>query len=458
MRVAIVGGGIAGCGVALALQRLGIDFVLFEKRSSLVSGPPMCHLHAGGNLYPDIDDAQRLQLLQESLQLMRLFPQAIDYRPTIIAVPKRDSNDPKELAKRARTLQKEYAKLCQKDPSFCLLGDPKEYLKEYDKASLLALASRSQPTSPRCSDDWMIPFAKEVDLELLKFPVLLVQEFGLNVFRIAATAKILLHNADIRLNTKVTHIQKENTYRLCFIQNGKSYQEEFDYLINAAGFESGSIDEELGYHRERFVEFKAAYVTSWQSPYRWPEVIFLGTRGTKEGMGQFTPYAGGYFQLHAMSEDITLFKDGLAKSKTSPQPQLNRRFLAMIEDNWPKETIQERTKRAIMHLSYFLPNFKEAIPAAKPLYGAQQIPGSDPSLRAAEVSFEKKYARCEIVKASSIVAMAQAIVENMGIAQPIPIDSPKVDPKLLDKEAQNIAKERGYPESMGLLAYPFLNE
>jgi AmmeMemoRadiSam system protein A len=35
--------------------------------------------------------------------------------------------------------------------------------------------------------------------------------------------------------------------------------EEFDYLINAAGFESGIIDEKLQINRERFVEFKAAW-------------------------------------------------------------------------------------------------------------------------------------------------------------------------------------------------------
>ena len=47
----IIGGGIAGSTIALKLSQIGIKSILFEAGSSLVNGPPMCHLHAGGNLY-----------------------------------------------------------------------------------------------------------------------------------------------------------------------------------------------------------------------------------------------------------------------------------------------------------------------------------------------------------------------------------------------------------------------
>jgi len=49
--VGIVGGGVAGSTIALSLAKLGINSVLFEASSSLINGPPMCHLHAGGALY-----------------------------------------------------------------------------------------------------------------------------------------------------------------------------------------------------------------------------------------------------------------------------------------------------------------------------------------------------------------------------------------------------------------------
>ena len=58
-KIAIVGGGIAGVSAALHLAQCDeLHITLFEKENSFVSGPPMCHLHAGGNLYREIDDAQ----------------------------------------------------------------------------------------------------------------------------------------------------------------------------------------------------------------------------------------------------------------------------------------------------------------------------------------------------------------------------------------------------------------
>ena len=61
-----------------------------------------------------------------------------------------------------------------------------------------------------------------------------------------------------------------------------------------------------------------------------------------------------------------------------------------------------------------MPAFKNASITSKPLFGAQQIPGDDASLRAAEVSFDgETYARCEIVKASSVLSMADAITKKL---------------------------------------------
>ena len=52
--VGIIGGGVSGVVVALHLAELGIDNLLLDQKGNVVNGPPFCHLHAGGNLYPDI--------------------------------------------------------------------------------------------------------------------------------------------------------------------------------------------------------------------------------------------------------------------------------------------------------------------------------------------------------------------------------------------------------------------
>ena len=89
--IAIIGGGIAGSTSALHLAEIGLNVVLVEKSPSLVSGPPICHLHAGGNLYRDISADQCIELLKQSIDSVRLYPHTINRRPTVIAVPKSDS-------------------------------------------------------------------------------------------------------------------------------------------------------------------------------------------------------------------------------------------------------------------------------------------------------------------------------------------------------------------------------
>ena len=89
--VGIIGGGVSGVVIALQLAELGIDSVLFEQKGSVVNGPPFCHLHAGGNLYPDISDEQCRTLMKQSIEMARLFPQSIDERPTFISGPKTGS-------------------------------------------------------------------------------------------------------------------------------------------------------------------------------------------------------------------------------------------------------------------------------------------------------------------------------------------------------------------------------
>lgn len=267
----------------------------------------------------------------------------------------------------------------------------------------------------------MIPVAKNLDLDTVKYPLVMVQEYGLNIFRIASTVALSLkkiENARTLLKTKVMKVSKDrenNRFKIAYSSDKLVKEEEFDFLINAAGFRSGDIDDMLGLHRERLVEFKAAYVSKWEScDAIWPEIIFHGKRGTPKGMAQFTPYPNGYFQLHGMTNDITLFDDGLVTSSgESAQPKLNKKFINKIDKSWKFSDVKKRTKLAIEHVSKFIPAFSEGEISSKPLYGAQQIPGKDATLRASDVSFVGNYARCEIVKASSVLSMADDITREL---------------------------------------------
>ncbi|NKQ41919.1 MAG: FAD-dependent oxidoreductase [Sulfurovum sp.] len=469
-KIAIIGAGAAGATAALYLGQLGLDVTLYERESSIINGPPFCHLHAGGNLYREISDQQCIDLLRQSIDFLRYYPFVVDYRPTVIAVPIGDKGTAIQLIPRLKLLKNEYQKLIDADSSNKVLGESENYYKLYSKDEILKLSKKDTVTTPKNSDEWMIAVAKNIDLNKVQFPLVLVQEYGLNLFRLGGGLTTLLEkmkNIDVKLNTTITHIKTNDRGWQIRYQNADTEStNQYDYLINAAGFRTGEIDDMLGLTCQRMVEFKAAYVTKCDTKGTlWPEIIFHGKRGTPEGMAQFTPYPDGHFQLHGMTTDITLFEGGLVSSQSNyVQPKLHSIFVAKIEKGWQPQIVKERTKAAIKHLSKFIPNFATANLASKPLYGAQQIPGFDPELRVAEVSFPiERYARCEIVKVSSIIDMMDAIVDNMKKTEYLPKETSRVrslehlqyiSEDEINKRAVEMCKLRDYPQELAGLTVP----
>ncbi|MCK6263895.1 FAD-dependent oxidoreductase [Vibrio sp. ZSDE26] len=465
VKAAIIGGGVSGSTAAVHLSELGISVALLEKGDSLVNGPPICHLHAGGNLYREISSKQCLELLEQSITTVRLFPHTVNRRPTVIATPMADSGDPEQVLNRLDDIKHCYEALIAQDGRNEVLGKPCNYFKSYTKSDLLHLQSRAQPSSPESFDDWIIPFAQHANLDSLKYPVIAVQEYGWSVFRLAASAALILDKVatcEVMTNSALIRAQYDELGWLLTYQDshGEPQQIRAEYLINACGYQTGSVDDEADYSRDRMVEFKAAYLTKWDScNQEWPEVIFHGPRGTPQGMAQLTPYANGVFQLHGMTEDITLFKDGLVSStRSSAQPVLPSRLLGKISSGWPDEVMSERTSKAIHHMGQFIPSFDNAKMVAKPLFGAQQIPGNDATLRSTDVSFESQnYARIEVVKGSSALEAAKKLVShwqlslpnNDSIEEQHPV-SLSLDYQQVEEKARQLADERAYPQELAL--------
>ncbi|WP_370643759.1 FAD-dependent oxidoreductase [Photobacterium sp. TLY01] len=479
LKIGVIGGGMAGSTIALRLAEQGFSVNLFEEGPGLVNGPPICHLHAGGNLYRDISDEQCLKLLKQSVDTLRVYKHSANIRPTVIAVPQQDPGHPDLLLPRLALLEQHYKELVQADPANAVLGNPDEYFRLYYRDDMERLAQREMPDQATAPDDWMVPVAKHLDLDHFKFPIVLVQEYGVSVFRLAATVTLgldALPNSQVRTHTKVTHIEQDSqtrkwqiTYRCSESDNGDmgSQTVDVDYLINACGYRTGTVDDMAHYKRKRMVEFKAAYVTRWDdSKAEWPEIIFHGQRGTPQGMAQLTPYPDGYFQLHGMTEDITLFKGGLVSSnEQSAQPDLHPVYKNMLRNGWQPSDIEQRTKRAIAHIAKHLPAYKTARVGGPPLFGAQQIPGENPSLRTADVSFDGyHYARTEIVKASSALTAADLIIQKLvddglisaeqgGLTLPLEARFPvtqQLDSGTITRKAESLAKARQFPVALAL--------
>jgi hypothetical protein len=487
-KVGILGGGTAGATIAIRLAALGLETYLFEKKTSLIDGPPMCHLHAGGNLYREIPDEDCVALLKQCIDILRLYPYSIDVRPTVFAVPTRDGGLPEDLLPRLEILTAAYRELIAQDPNNKVLGEPEDYYQLYSHERLLELSERAQVAVPSCVDEWVIPVAKYLDLNKVKFPLIVVQEYGWNIFRLAASAQLALEeydNAHVFTNTKVQQVlpvdctdcsnanHHVNKWRIDYQQQNDEQQAEnqpasieVDYLVNACGFRTGVIDDMVGVNVTRMVEFKSSYITHWgEAGGQIPEIIIYGERGTPEGMAQLTPYPNGYFQIHGMSKSITLFDDGLvASTKDSAQPRLSAQYLHYIDDGWDKAPLQARSQQSIDYVAEFVPTFSSADTVGNALYGGQQIPGKDDTLRVADVSLYANlhYARAENVKASSTLIAADEIVNQLIeldlLADDLSDEQQRYshnwtylahnDSATVDNLAQLLAKQRGFPIAM----------
>ena len=494
-RVGILGGGTAGATIAIRLAALGLETYLFEKKKSLIDGPPMCHLHAGGNLYREIPDEDCVALLKQCIDILRLYPHTIDVRPTVFAVPTRDEGLPEDLLPRLDILTEAYRDLIAQDANNKVLGEPENYYQLYSHEQLIELSQRKQIAVPSTVDEWMIPVAKYLDLNKVKYPLIVVQEYGWNIFRLAASAQLALEgydNAHVFTDTQVQRVvavectdctnanHHVSKWRIDYQSNQQASKQdskqdsitdavsgiEVDYLVNACGFRTGIIDDMVGIEVTRMVEFKSSYITHWDDAGgQIPEIIVYGARGTPEGMAQLTPYPGGYFQIHGMSKFITLFDDGLvASTKDSAQPKLPPQYLHYIEDGWDKAPLQARSQQSIDYVAEFLPTFNSARTIGNALYGGQQIPGEDDTLRVADVSLYPNlhYARAENVKASSTLIAADEIVEQLAQIGIVELESSinhkryshewqylaHNDRTAIDSLARTLATERGFPLAM----------
>ena len=208
-RVGIIGGGTAGATIAIRLAALGLETYVLEKKKSLIDGPPMCHLHAGGNLYREIPDEDCIDLLKQCIDIARLYPYTIDVRPTVFAVPKRDDDSPEDLFPRLNKLVKAYSELVEQDSANKVLGEPEHYYQLYSYEQMLKLAKQKQVAKPTSLDEWMIPVAKHLDLDKLKFPLIVAQEYGWNIFRLSASAQLALaqyKHAHVLTSTSVKNV------------------------------------------------------------------------------------------------------------------------------------------------------------------------------------------------------------------------------------------------------------
>ncbi len=159
--------------------------------------------------------------MEQSIETVRLYPHTLNVRPTLIAIPQSDPGQPEEILPRLVTIQNAYRKLVEQDAANQVLGAVDNYYRLYQREELERLAQQQQANPPQSDDEWVIPFAQHADLAQLKYPVVLVQEYGWSVFRLAASVDLTLEalpNCQVMLRTELVDATfQDNQWRLTYL-------------------------------------------------------------------------------------------------------------------------------------------------------------------------------------------------------------------------------------------------
>jgi hypothetical protein len=381
-KVAIIGGGISGIVTAIKFaQDKHTSVHVFEKRNCILRGPPYCHLHAGGVLYPEIniDDAQ--QLLNDSILFANKFKNCLDYRPTIVAYKAESKYSPSKLLFKCKVNKLSYLNNMSRP-----FGKVDNFYSSYSKQDILYYKQygklpESDDIGRKYHDAYVEHFCKLLnDIESIKYPFVSICEPGINqkkVENLLEEELETLKNIEIFLNTDIKSCELDN----------------YDIIINATGKNI------FKYYKDEMYEFKSSWII--RTPLllnNFPEIAIIGERGTDNGMIQLTPLYEGKFQIHCMRSDSTIIST------------YKNEYPSVIELN--EEDIDKRTKVAISQISKYFPIFAMSYPDSA-CSGIQRIINNNKLQRTSNITViktsNKTYIDIFTLKAGSIISLMNKI-------------------------------------------------
>lgn len=378
-KIAIIGGGISGITSAIKFAQNKHNRIdIFEKRSFILKGPPYCHLHAGGILYPEIllEDAQIL--LRDSIQFANRFNTCLNYRPVIVAyhIASKYSTESLVFKCKVNKLDYEFSPIHP-------LGKVENFYAVYQLSDMIHYKKygklpESNDVGRAFHDPYVEQFCKLLDdIYSIKYPFVSVNELGIDKDKVEEQL-----------------IRELSTYKNINIVTNKEIQldelSSYNIIVNASGKNIFTFNENK---IQEIYEFKSSWIIKTHVKIQnIPEIAIIGERGTKNGMIQITPISNGTFQVHCMRDDSTIINT------------FNNFEDIYISD----QDIEKRGNIAIREISKLFSVFiLGKVDGACP--GLQRIPYDTKSKRTSGIKTykidDKIYIDIQTVKACSIISV-----------------------------------------------------
>ena len=386
-RIAIIGGGISGITSAIKLAKNKNNKIdVFEKRNYILKGPPYCHLHAGGILYPEIslDDAQ--QLMTDSIKFANYFSSCLDYRPTVVAYRSTSKYSTDSLLFKCKVNKVNY----QFSKYNNILGPVNNFYAVYHLSDMIHFKRfgklpESDDIGRSFHDTYVEQFCKLIDnIYSIKYPFVSVCEPGIIQSKVEKQLEYELNNyTNINIITNVNiQLNELNNY---------------DTIINASGRDF------FNNNTEEIYEFKSSWII--KSPLitsKMPEIAIIGERETNNGMIQITPIEYGLFQIHCMTNHSTIINTFNKSNVPS--------FIKLQD-----KEVTFRCHIAIQNIAQIFPIFTlSKVQSACP--GIQRRPYSSKSKRISDVIIQRKnevtYIDIVTLKACSIITLVGSLPDE----------------------------------------------
>lgn len=418
MKVAVIGANISGCLTSLKLfeqysqKKITID--LYEQKSTIMSGSPYAHLHAGGFLYPELNIEQCKQLLNDSIYFASYFSNnCIDYRPTIIAYNAKVSFCVIKLLQKCIVLQHHYRLYFDN----YVFGDPLIFFASYSKHDIIYYKSYGHlphidyTLYPERAyhDPYVETFCSLLhDIDSIKYPFVSVIEPGINeeaikdilFHRIINNNSINLHLNSPLNNTNLYYEPNENVWCVNNIR--------YDKVINCSGASSHSLFPDL--LCKELLELKAAWIVQTendpeQSRSYIPEIAIIGERSTVNGTLQIIPDIKQQrnFQIHYMSTDSSVIFSSCDVTHPTFQESI-------LNDSLNPYDIKNRSNSAINFLTKLFPHFRDCS-LKYCVWGIQRIPDHSIENRTSTIINNccNTFFDIQTIKATSIVRLLNDI-------------------------------------------------
>ena len=340
-KIAIIGGGISGITSAIKLAENSNNLIhIYEKRHFILRGPPYCHLHAGGMLYPEISLKDAESLFYDCLKFANKFRNAIHHRPSVISYNIDSQYSPQKLVFKCQMIKLSY--IFSKYGKLNTLCNPEHYYAVYQREDIEYYKKYkelpfNEDVARNYHDKYVINFCELLqDIDSIKYPFVSVYEPGIDkdiveIQLINELHKIKNTTKNIKIITNIT-VNPENITG-------------YDIIINASGTNLKLSEKIL----ENTIKERYEYKSSWliKSDIKsinnnFPEIAIIGQRETENGMIQITPLNKKRYQVHCMTSKSTII-----------DTRYDNNFEKLTESD-----IQIRGTQAIKKISDFLPAFE----------------------------------------------------------------------------------------------------